>query len=164
MSAARAVIGRSGRVRTARRLAVTVAACGAAWLVFACADRVSGPARSDGRFSIPAEQRAALAAGILFAGSEASLAALADRERAAHISAAFERLADRIEHDDAPGASTALDAARAALTAYGSGTDAGMVALLEIERLSVALEHLSLLSGASPARALYVGSPAGGSR
>ena len=140
----------------ARRLFSAAGITAAAWLVIACADKVAGPRPEIiVSFSISEEQRAALSAALAFVSRPESVNALADREGAARIGAALAGLADRVARNDRRGARLSLDAARSALAAYRERAPVDVAGLLEIETMSLALEHVALLISDSPALTLY---------
>jgi hypothetical protein len=139
------------------RAAATAAA--AATLIIACADAISGPRTEVLPFAIAEEQRTALIAAVRFATRGEVLAVLDDQNDATGIATAFTRLADRIADNDLNGARRALDAARAALNGYRRRSSGGSAGSIEIEMMSLTLEHVALLAASSLSASLYVAEP-----
>lgn len=147
--------------RTFTKRITTAAAVGAAaWLVASCADKVAGPDPQIGvPFAISDEQRSALSTAVRYATRNESVAALAHREGAAQIVAAFARLSDRIAENDRVGARRAIEMARSALDSYRHRAPSDLAGLLEVELMSLALYNAELLAGDTPAPALYLEVP-----
>ena len=128
------------------RLATLAAVLGAAALIASCAADVLGPGDPRVPFAIASTQRAELAAAIRFAVPAAS-SALPDRTPLAD---AFGALADRVAADDRDGAREAIAMARSALTSARAQSP-GPAAAIELEMMSLTLEHVTLLAADMPA-------------
>ncbi len=134
------------------RLAAAVSVLGIASLAAACADDALAPDQEVIiPFAIDDAQRTTLAGVLRSAARGESVSALAHRDAQARVVAAFERVSERVAQNDRGGARRAIGAAREALRAYGERAPSDLGALLELEALSLALDHAELLAGDTPA-------------
>ena len=132
------------RVLGARRLLLSALSTGAAvWLAAACADRVAGVDDGLVPLEMSAEQRRALASGLLFAARGEG--GCAERAGTMSLTDALDRLVERIHQNDAEGARAALADARAALEEQRVAAGEDPIALMEVERMALALEHAARL-------------------
>jgi hypothetical protein len=141
-------------------VALTLGAAGVIALATGCTDQPTGPpgaatapAEVLQSLNLDAEARGQLRAALLFAGTQ-SMLALQQREAGDQVAAAFARLAERVEADDAAGTKRALAAARHAVERYRevAGADEGSAAAADLAAMDLTLERASEL--ASDARAL----------
>ena len=146
------------RIAPATRLA---AAASIALSVASCADKTVGPEQEVVvPFAIGSEQRASLTGALRFAARDAALQAFAESDARAQVVAAFARLSERVEANDRSGARRAIVAAREALRLYRERAGSDLSVLLEVESMSLALDHADLLAADAPA-ASYQGEPPG---
>ena len=125
-------------------------------LVAACADRVLGPSRTPpGRFAIGDTQRAELVAAIRFAMGDQSMSGLADRTSATAIAGALDDLANRIERNDRSGAHRSIETVRSALRRYRASAPSDVIGALQLETVSLTLDHVELLAGPVSPASLY---------
>src|SRR5918999_5931005 len=135
----------------ATRLAAVVSVIATASLAGACADEALAPVQETiVPFAIDDAQRTTLTSVLRSAANADSPSALADRDARSGVLAAFERLSERVAQNDRGGARRAIGAAREALRAYGERAPSDLGALLELEALSLALDHAELLAGDAP--------------
>ena len=142
----------------ATRLAAAVSVFAIASLGSACADHALAPEREVFvPFAIDDAQRMTLTSVLRSATRDEALGALVDRDARARLVAAFERLTERVANNDRGGAQRAIPAAREALRAYVALAPSNLGALLELEALSLALDHAEMLAGDAPASLYNVG-------
>ena len=142
----------------ATRLAGAISVFAIALLGSACAEHAVAPEREViVPFAIDDAQRTTLTSVLRSATRDEALGALVDRDARARLVTAFERLTERVANNDQLGAQRAIPAAREALRAYGSLAPSDLGALLELEALSLALDHAEILAGVAPASLYNVG-------
>jgi hypothetical protein len=142
-------------------MAIAVLAFGVA----SCADKTVGPEQEIVvPFAISNAQRATLTGALRFAARDAALQAMAESDARAQVVAAFARLAERVDANDRSAARRAIVAARELLRLYGERAGSDLSVLLEVESLSLALDHAELLAADAPAASLYRTEGSGESR
>lgn len=139
----------SARITRATRLAATASI---ALGIASCADTPVGPEQEVVvPFAISNAQRATLTGALRFAARDAALQALGESEARARVVAAFARVTERVDANDRSGARRAIVAARDALRLYRERAGPDLSALIEVESMSLALDHAELLAGDAPA-------------
>ena len=145
-------------ITRATRLAATASI---ALGIASCADKTVGPEQElVVPFAISNAQRATLTGALRFAARDAALQALAESDARARVVAAFARVAERVEANDRSGARRAILSARDALRSYRELAVSDLSVLLELESMSLALDHAELLAADAPA-ASYEGDTPG---
>ena len=132
------------------RLALAVSMLGITALA-ACADDALAPEQQViVPFAIDDAQRATLTSVLRAAARGELQSAFTDGDARARVLAEFERLSERVAQNDRDGARRAIQTARAALHAFGERTPPDPGVLLELEALTLALDHTEMLAGDAP--------------
>jgi hypothetical protein len=84
-----------------------------------------------------------------------SMSGLADRSGAAPIVDALDELANRIERNDRSGAHRSIETVRSALRRYRAVAPSDVIGALQLETVSLTLDHVELLVGPVSPVSLY---------
>jgi hypothetical protein len=101
-------------------------------------------------FAISAEERNELRTALMFATGTRSMRALGRRPSAWYVAVAFETLTARIAANDRLGALRAIGLARSALRRCRERSASGGATAVELEAMSLALDHAERLALEAP--------------